>query len=98
MALIVQKYGGTSVKTVERVKHVAKHIESFRNQGHDLIITVSAPGGVTDQLTELTKKFDKRPPSREMDMLLSTGEQISIALLAMAIEKLYFQNKQIEHQ
>ena len=88
MALIVQKYGGTSVKTVERVKHVAKHIESFRNQGHDLIITVSAPGGVTDQLTELTKKFDKRPPSREMDMLLSTGEQISIALLAMALNDL----------
>ena len=65
MALIVQKYGGTSVKTVERVKHVAKHIESFRNAGHDLIITVSAPGGVTDKLTELTKQFDKRPPTRE---------------------------------
>ena len=88
MALIVQKYGGTSVKTVERVKHVAKHIESFRNAGHDLIITVSAPGGVTDKLTELTKQFDKRPPTREMDVLLSTGEQISIALLAMALNDL----------
>ena len=88
MALIVQKYGGTSVGTVERVKCVAKHIESFRKAGHDTIITVSAPSGVTDKLIELTKNFDKKPPTREMDVLLSTGEQISIALLAMALHDL----------
>ncbi len=88
MALIVQKYGGTSVGTVERVKCVAKHIESFRKAGHDMIITVSAPSGVTDKLIELTKNFDKKPPTREMDVLLSTGEQISIALLAMALHDL----------
>lgn len=87
MALIVQKYGGTSVGTVERVKHVAKHIESFRKAGHDMIITVSAPSGVTDKLIEMTKNFEKKPPTREMDVLLSTGEQISIALLAMALKR-----------
>ena len=88
MALIVQKYGGTSVKDVDRVKHVAQHIKSFRDAGHDMIITVSAPSGVTDKLIDMTKKFDKRPPTREMDVLLSTGEQISIALLAMALNDL----------
>lgn len=59
MALIVQKYGGTSVGTVERVKCVAKHIESFRKAGHDMIITVSAPSGVTDKLIDMTKGFEK---------------------------------------
>jgi aspartate kinase len=88
MALIVQKYGGTSVKDVDRVKHVAQHIKSFRDAGHDMIITVSTPSGVTDKLIDMTKKFDKRPPTREMDVLLSTGEQISIALLAMALNDL----------
>ena len=88
MALIVQKYGGTSVKDVDRVKHVAQHIKSFRDAGHDMIITVSAPSGVTDKLIDMTKKFEKRPPTREMDVLLSTGEQISIALLAMALNDL----------
>lgn len=88
MALIVQKYGGTSVGTVERVKCVAKHIERFRKAGNDLIITVSAPSGVTDKLIDMTKSFEKKPPTREMDVLLSTGEQISIALLAMALNDL----------
>ena len=88
MALIVQKYGGTSVIDVDRVKHVAQHIKSFRDAGHDMIITVSAPSGVTDKLIDMTKKFEKRPPTREMDVLLSTGEQISIALLAMALNDL----------
>ena len=88
MALIVQKYGGTSVGTVERVKCVAKHIESFRKAGHDMIITVSAPSGVTDKLIDMTKGFEKKPPTREMDVLLSTGHQISIALLAMALNDL----------
>ena len=88
MALIVQKYGGTSVGTVERVKCVAKHIESFRKAGHDMIITVSAPSGVTDKLIDMTKGFEKKPPTRELDVLLSTGEQISIALLAMALHDL----------
>lgn len=88
MSLIVQKYGGTSVANVERVKAVAQHIKSFRDAGHEMIITVSAPSGVTDKLTALSKKFDKKAPSRELDVLLSTGEQISIALLAMALNDL----------
>lgn len=88
MSLIVQKYGGTSVANVERVKAVAQHIKNFRDAGHQMIITVSAPSGVTDKLTALSKKFDKKAPTRELDVLLSTGEQISIALLAMALNDL----------
>lgn len=86
MALIVQKYGGSSVGDVARIQRVAKNIAQFQEAGHQIIVTVSAPAGTTDQLTALAKDINARPPSREMDMLLSTGEQISIALLAMALD------------
>lgn len=86
MALIVQKYGGTSVGNVERIKRVAQNIASFKEAGHDVIVTVSAPGDTTDELIEVAMQLNENPSHREMDMLLSTGEQISIALLAMALE------------
>ena len=88
MSLIVQKYGGSSVGNVERIQRVARNIASFKKAGHDVIVTVSAPGDTTDDLIALAKKINEKPSNREMDMLLSTGEQISIALLAMALDAL----------
>jgi aspartate kinase len=85
MALVVQKYGGTSVATPERIKHVARRVVNTKISGNDVVVVVSAPGDTTDHLIELAKQVNERPPAREMDMLLATGEQISIALLAMAI-------------
>jgi len=87
MALIVQKYGGTSVGSVERVRAVAKHIATFKENGHDLIITVSAPSGVTDKLVAATEKFSN-VSAREKDVMLSIGEQVSIARLVMALNEL----------
>ena len=86
MALIVQKYGGTSVGNAERVKEVAKNIAKFRREGHQLIVTVSAPAGMTDKLTALAYEVNPNASGREMDVLLSTGEQVSIACLSMALE------------
>lgn len=88
MALIVQKYGGTSVGTVERIHKVAENIARFRNQGHQLIVAVSAQAGTTDNLIKLAQQVDEHASAREVDMLLATGEQISIALLAMALNKM----------
>lgn len=88
MSLIVQKYGGSSVGNVERIQRVARNIASFKQAGHDVIVTVSAPGDTTDDLIAVAKRLNEKPSSREMDMLLSTGEQISIALLAMALDAL----------
>ncbi|MBI4277895.1 MAG: aspartate kinase [Armatimonadetes bacterium] len=88
MGLIVQKYGGTSVATPERVKHVARRVVATKQAGHKVAVVVSAPGGTTDHLIDLARQVNERPPAREMDMLLATGEQVSIALLAMAIHKL----------
>ncbi len=85
MALLVQKFGGTSVADVERIKAVAQRIAQCRNAGNDLVIVVSAMGHTTDELTGLARAISGDPPQREMDMLLSTGEQVSIALLAMAL-------------
>lgn len=89
--LIVQKFGGSSVANVERVQNVAKRVVSYRKKGHDIVVVVSALGDTTDELIELANKIDTEPSEREMDMLLSTGEQISVALLAMAIHKLGFE-------
>jgi aspartate kinase len=86
--LIVQKFGGSSVANVERIQNVAKRVVSYRKKGHDLVVVVSALGDTTDELIELAEKITDEPSEREMDMLLSTGEQISVALLAMAIQKL----------
>jgi aspartate kinase len=88
MALLVQKFGGTSVADVERIQAVAKRIAASRQAGHDLVIVVSAMGHTTDELTGLARAISGNPPQREMDMLLATGEQVSIALLAMALQAL----------
>jgi aspartate kinase len=86
--LIVQKFGGSSVANVERIQNVARRVVGYKNKGYDLVVVVSALGDTTDELTELANKITPEPSEREMDMLLSTGEQISVALLAMAIHKL----------
>jgi aspartate kinase len=85
MALLVQKFGGTSVADVERIQAVARRIARCREEGHELVIVVSAMGHTTDQLTGLARAISANPPQREMDMLLATGEQVSIALLSMAL-------------
>ena len=86
--LIVQKFGGSSVANVGRIQNVAKRVASYRKKGYDLVVVVSASGDTTDELIDLAAKINTEPSEREMDMLLSTGEQISVALLAMAIHKL----------
>ncbi|MDY0340888.1 MAG: aspartate kinase [Coriobacteriia bacterium] len=85
MAIIVQKYGGTSVGTPERMRAVARRIVTTADAGNSVVAVVSAMGDFTDELIELAVQIDSEPPEREMDMLLATGEQVSIALLAMAI-------------
>ncbi len=85
MALLIQKFGGTSVADTERIKAIAHRIATCREEGHELVIVVSAMGHTTDQLTGLARELCSDPPRREMDMLLATGEQVSIALLAMAL-------------
>ena len=86
MALLVQKFGGTSVGSVERIKAVADRIGRRREEGHDVVVVVSAMGHTTDELTGLAAGLNTSPPQREMDMLLASGEQISISLLAMALQ------------
>jgi aspartate kinase len=88
MALIVQKYGGSSVANVERIKKVAENISQTRTRDNKLVVVVSALADTTDELISLAKQINPKPSSREMDMLLATGEQVSIALLAMALEAL----------
>ena len=88
MALLVQKFGGTSVADVERIQSVARRIASSREAGHELVVVVSAMGHTTDTLTAMARAINTDPPQREMDMLLATGEQVSIALLAMALHRL----------
>jgi aspartate kinase len=86
MALLVQKYGGTSVGTIERIKAVAEKILGYRQQGHDLVVVVSAMSGETNRLTELAREIDPKIRGRELDVLLTTGEQVTIALLATALQ------------
>ncbi|MBU6230187.1 MAG: aspartate kinase [Cyanobacteria bacterium REEB459] len=88
MALIVQKYGGTSVGTVERIQAVAQRIQATVAAGHQAVVVVSAMGKTTDGLVKLAGEITSQPSRREMDMLLSTGEQVSIALLSMALQAL----------
>jgi len=87
MALIVQKYGGTSLANVDRIEAVADKVAGFRDNGDDVVVVVSAMSGETNRLTELAYEVMDRPTLREMDVLLSTGEQVTIALLSMALEK-----------
>ena len=86
MALIIQKYGGTSVADAVRVKEVAKRVLKYKNEGHDVIVVVSAPAGTTDSLIRRAYELSEKSSKRELDMLLTSGEQISIASLAIAIE------------
>ncbi|MCX5043125.1 aspartate kinase [Aldersonia sp. NBC_00410] len=88
MALVVQKYGGSSVATAERIRRVAERIVETKKQGHDVVVVVSAMGDTTDELTDLAQQVCPAPPAREMDMLLTSGERISNALVAMAIHSL----------
>jgi len=88
MGLIVQKYGGTSVGTVERIQAVAERVYRNVKAGNSLVVVVSAMGKTTDGLVKLANEISSNPSRREMDMLLTTGEQISIALLSMALQEL----------
>ncbi len=86
MALIVQKYGGTSMGSPERIKNVAKRIAKFRAQGHQVVVVVSAMSGETNRLIALAKEIQANPDPRELDVVISTGEQVTIGLLCMAIK------------
>ena len=87
MALYVQKYGGTSVGTVDRIEAVADKVAGFKAEGHDVVVVVSAMSGETNRLIGLAKDIQNTPNPREMDVLVSTGEQVTIALLSMALDK-----------
>jgi aspartate kinase len=86
--IIVQKYGGTSVADIARIKNVAKRVVKTKRSGYDVVVVVSALGDTTDKLIELAGQITQEPSERELDMLISTGEQVAISLLAMAIHKL----------
>src|SRR5437773_2009173 len=88
MSVVVQKYGGSSVADVRRMKQVADRVMRTRREGHDLVVVVSAMGDTTDDLLGLAKQVSPNPDRRELDMLLTAGERISMALLSMAIREL----------
>ena len=88
MALIVQKYGGTSVGTPERIKSLAQRVARFKAQGHQVVVVVSAMSGETNRLIDLAKKIQEQPDPRELDVVVSTGEQVSIGLVSMALMEL----------
>ncbi len=92
MSLIVAKFGGTSVASPERIKNVAKRLVRMRQEGHQVVAVVSAMGKTTDELVGLANAINANPPARELDRLLSTGEQVSMTLLAMAIEALGYKS------
>ena len=88
MGVIVQKFGGTSVADPTKIKNVAKRVVRTQEAGYRVVVVVSAMGDLTDRLTRIATEISGDPPERELDMLLSTGEQVSIALLAMAVSGL----------
>lgn len=88
MSIVVQKYGGSSVATVEKIKAVAMRVAKTRQSGQDVVVTISAMGDTTDDLLELARHISLHPSHRELDFLLSTGEQVSSALLALALQEL----------
>ena len=87
MSLIVQKFGGTSVGTIERIEAVADKVAAFRQRGDDIVVAVSAMSGETNRLIALANEIEEQPTPRELDVLVSTGEQVTIALLSMALNK-----------
>ncbi len=88
MSLIVQKFGGTSVGSVERIQQVAAKVAKFHAEGHQIVVVVSAMSGETNKLIALAKQIQDDPTPRELDVLVSTGEQVTIALLCMALHKI----------
>src|SRR5678809_963626 len=88
MAVVVQKYGGSSVADADKLRIVAERVMATRQLGHDVVVVVSAMGDTTDELLTLAKKISANPDRRELDMLLSAGERISMALLSIAIREL----------
>jgi len=88
MSIIVQKFGGTSVADSNKILAAARKAIRAQEEGHQVVMVVSAMGKNTDKLIALAKEIDENPPAREMDMLLSTGEQVSVALCAMALESM----------
>src|SRR6266849_6275138 len=88
MALIVQKFGGTSVASVERIRNVARRVAKWKAAGHDLVVVPSAMAGETDRLIALAKENQALPDPRELDVVAATGEQVTIGLLAMALLEL----------
>lgn len=88
MALIVQKYGGTSMGSIDRIKNVAKRVKRWHDHGHQIVVVVSAMSGETNRLIDLARQISPKPDPREYDQMVSTGEQVSISLLAMAIQEL----------
>ena len=88
MALIVQKYGGTSMGSIDRIKNVAKRVKRWHDNGHQVVVVVSAMSGETNRLIDLARQISSQPDPREYDQMVSTGEQVSISLLAMAIKEL----------
>jgi aspartate kinase len=93
MALIVQKYGGTSVGTTDRIKNVARRVARFQREGHRLVIVVSAMSGETNRLLALAKELSPNPNPRELDVVAATGEQVTIGLLAIALEEMGYKAK-----
>ncbi len=88
MSLVIQKYGGTSVQDIERIRNVARRVIETKKQGHDVVVVVSAMAGETNRLIDLAKNICQEPDTREYDQLVATGEQVTIALLALAIQNL----------
>ncbi len=93
MTLVVQKYGGTSVGDIERINNVARRVIRTKNQGHQVVVVVSAMAGETDRLLRLAYQITKTPDERELDVLVATGEQVSIALLAIALKNIGYDAK-----
>ena len=89
MALIVQKYGGTSVADTERIKEVAKRVIATRNAGNDFVVVLSAMAGETDRLIQLAQEVAEQPDPREQDVLLATGEQVTISLFSIAVKHMW---------
>ena len=88
MSLIVQKYGGTSVGTIERIRNVARRVAHHHAKGHQLVIVVSAMSGETNRLLALAKEISAQPNPRELDVIAATGEQVTIGLLAIALQEM----------
>src|ERR1051325_11134077 len=88
MALIVQKFGGTSVGSIERIKNVARRVAKWREAGHDVVVVPSAMAGETNRLIALAMEIQSQPDPRELDVVAATGEQVTIGLLSMALLEL----------